>query len=353
MNRTIRRETQMKSIKKVLISLFAVCLIVCSLTGCWRKEVTVATINGKTISKQLYYISLWTTQRGLETVQEHFWSLDNIEGKSPEEFAKTKSLQMLARFTVVEQKAEELGIKLTKEEKAKVKEAAKTAMAEQKAFAKAYDIKQKDYEKYYRFAVLNDKVLEALEKSYEPNASEISNQIITMQNDESEENQATVVHILFKTQNELGETIPEDKKQDVYRKAEEVLKKALSGEDIYALAATYSEDISENNPVGEETFIKTDDVDSNFAKAVFEEAKVGEVYPKIVETAMGYEIIKVLEIKEESEEAFKERAITSIKAAYASRELKEMTAVAEIEKTEAYDEIHVLPSNMGESTVSE
>lgn len=333
----------MKSIKKMLVAFLVLCMLSVALVGCANKEMIVATINGDPISQQLYRINLWSTQRGLESIQENYWSLESIYGQSPEEYAKAKTLRAVTYCVVVKQKAKELDIKLTKDEKAKVKEAAKKAMETDKDFVKAYNITQKDYEKYYTFAAQNKQVLQILADSYEPNDQEVQSKIAEMQSEGKTKDEAKIVQILFKTKNDLGEEIPEDKKQEVYEKAQFVLQKALDGEDITELAKKYSDDESVSDNSGEYTFSRSGEVDENLSDAVFGQAEVGKVYPELIETAYGYEIIKVLEINKEPEEETKAQAIEEIKTQYAQKELEEMTGFADIQKTEEYDNIHTGP----------
>lgn len=333
----------MKSIKKMLAAFIVLCMMSLALVGCTNKEVIVATINGEPISQQLYRINLWSTQRGLESIQENYWSLESIYGQSPEEYAKAKTLRAVTYCVVVEQKAKELDIKLTKDERAKVKEAAKKAMETDKDFAKAYDITQKDYEKYYTFAAQNKKVLQILADSYEPNDQEVQSEIAEMRAEGKTKDEAKIVQILFKTKNDLGEEIPEDKKQEIYEKAQVVLQKALDGEEITELAKSYSDDESVGENSGEYTFSRGGEVDDNLSNAVFDQAEVGKVYPELIETAYGYEIVKVLEVNKESEEEIKSQAVEEIKTQYAQKELEEMTGFAEVQKTEEYDNIHTGP----------
>lgn len=334
----------MKSIKKMLTVFLLLCIMALSVAGCGNKEVIVATINGEAISEQLYRINLWSTQRGLEAAQENYWSFENIEGKSPEEYAKAKTLKAITYCIVVQQKAKELDIKLTKEEKAKIKEAAKADMKKKAAFAKEYGITRKDFETYYTFAIQNEKVVALLADSYEPNESEVAAKIDQMKNNGESQESANIIQILIKTKNELGEEIPKDKKEEAYKKAQEVLDKALAGEDMNTLASMYSEDPSVSENLGNYSFTRGDELGSEIDQVVFEKAEVGAVYPEVVETDMGYEVIKVLSIENEAKEA----AIKAIKNEYAKKELEETTNFADIQTTESYDAIRVGPINVTE-----
>lgn len=331
----------MKSIKKMLITFVVVCLTTVGATGCFKKDVVVANVNGKAITKQLYYINLWSTLRGLESMQEGYWDFENLSGKSPEDFAKTKSLEAATRCIILEQKAEELDIKLTKEDNEKIKSKAKETMKQQEDFSNQYGIKQKDYEKYYTYAVLNERVMDKLSSIYEPNEEEVVNMLSEMKANGDYLDEAEVNHILFLTKDEQGDDLPEDKKKEAYEKASEALKKALSGEEMEQLVQEYQSTEYVSGQIGKEHFSKSENLDEVLNEIIFDKAEIGIVFPEVVETSMGYEIIKVEERVSESEEDMKARATQKVKRKYAQNELEEMANVADVEKTEVYDTIGV------------
>lgn len=328
----------MKSIKKVLITWILVSMVGTVFTGCIKKDAIVATINGQDVPEPLYRIFLWAAQRGLESLQADFWELDSIEGKTPEEYTKDKALKSMSYCIVVEQKAKELNIELTDEEKERIKEVAKEAMAQNKTIAQKYHIKQKDYETYYTYATQNEKVKQILGESYEPNAEEIASSVELLKQNNEVVNTATIVHILFDTKNELGEDLPSDKKQAIYEKAKEVLHKALLGEDMNTLAAKYSDDASVSSNLGEYTFIEGN-MEESIEKVAFDKNNVGKVYPDIIETSMGYEIIKVIALDLENEAALLQKATEQIKVEFANEELSQMVDNVEVKKTELYETI--------------
>lgn len=304
-----------------------------AITGCSSKKVVVATINETQITEPLYRIHLWIAQRGLESVFYNYWSLDNIEGKSPEEFTKAKAMENVTRFTVASQKADELGITLTKEDKAQIKNAAKTAMNKNNEFVNRYHIKQKDYETYYRCALQNDKVLALLAENYQPNETELLQCIAEIESD----NKATIEHVLISTKNELGETIPEDKKQEAFTKAEKVLDEALKGRSIMELAETYSDDEVVSYHIEPDNGISPE-----LEEIIFDDENKGKVYDEVIETDLGYEIVKVIDI--EVLETKEELASDKIKEDYARNEIEEMVLYADVKITENYDAIQIGPT---------
>lgn len=329
----------MKSIKRVLVTWLLISVLGFVFTGCMNKEVVVVTINGETVSEGLYRIFLWSSQRGLTTLQPMFWEMDSLEGKSPEDYAKDKALKAVSYCVVVGQKAKELDVKLTKEENTKIKDKAKEAMKNNEVINKKYQIKQKDYEMYYTYATQNEKVLAILEESYEPNEEEMSAAVSMIKQNNEVMNEATIVQILFNTKDELGNDLPSDKKEAVYEEAKMVLAKALDGEDMKELARQYSDDASVSNNLGEYTFT-SGTMEESIENIVFNEGNVGKVYPELIETSMGYEIIEVVSVNFESEASIKDRATAQIKTKFANDELNEMCNLAEVQKTEVYESIH-------------
>ncbi|MGM0508392.1 MAG: peptidylprolyl isomerase [Fusobacteriota bacterium] len=96
------------------------------------------------------------------------------------------------------------------------------------------------------------------------------------------EEEATASHILIKSDTENAES----KAKDVLKKAQE------DGADFAKLAKEYSEGPSADNGGSLGTFGKGKMV-PEFEKAVFGDAKAGEVYPELVKTQFGYHIVKV------------------------------------------------------------
>lgn len=109
----------------------------------------------------------------------------------------------------------------------------------------------------------------------------------------AEDKNATVRHILFKTQ---GKSDAE--KMEVKQKAEEVLARAKSGEDFAALATEFTEDPgSKDNGGLYESFPKGEMV-KEFEDAAFN-VPIGSI-SDLVETRYGYHIVKVIDRQKET-----------------------------------------------------
>lgn len=85
------------------------------------------------------------------------------------------------------------------------------------------------------------------------------------------------------------------------KKAEEVLSKALVGEDFAQLAKDNSQDSSNKDKGGDLGCFAKGEMVEKFEKAAFEEAPVGQVYDQLVETKFGWHILKVNEKKTEGD----------------------------------------------------
>lgn len=337
-----------KRVKKIFMVFLVANVIAFTLTGCFQRQNIVAVVGDEAISEPLYRIFLWQTQRGMESLDTNIWKLDNVGGKSPEEIAKERALDSIRYHVVAQKKAKELGIELTKEDKQQIKESAKIAYDNNASINEIYNLKQGDYESFYSYMKLSEKVLATLGESYEPSVEEIKEEIRKMQETGiATGDEATIVQVFIKTTNEMGESIPEDKKQEAYEKAQEVLQAALQGQALSELAASYSEDSAVVENGGQYTF-KRGMMDPALETVVFEKATIGEVYPEVVTTADGYEIVEVLE-RVSNQAKLEQEAIRRIGVDYASTQLQEMCNLVQTEVKEGYETIHLMSENAQET----
>lgn len=79
--------------------------------------------------------------------------------------------------------------------------------------------------------------------------------------------------------------------------AEEILARAIGGEDFAALAREYSEDPGSKEQDGIVDFIKKDMLDPAYADAIFNKLAIGQISTSLIESQFGYHIIKKLEEK--------------------------------------------------------
>jgi len=109
----------------------------------------------------------------------------------------------------------------------------------------------------------------------------------------------------FRIEGEPLEIDPEveDANADTITKANEILDRALAGEDFAQLASEYSEDLASAVEGGDLGWAKKGMFVPEFEKAIFDDLKDGEISPEIVESQFGYHIIKRIEerLNEEGE----------------------------------------------------
>jgi parvulin-like peptidyl-prolyl isomerase len=104
---------------------------------------------------------------------------------------------------------------------------------------------------------------------------------------------ASARHILLSTQEK-----DEEEKREIYKKMEEILARAKSGEDFADLAKTYSEDPGSKDNGGLYENFGRGQMVKPFEDAAFS-VPIGEI-SDIVETSFGYHIIKVVDRKKET-----------------------------------------------------
>ena len=119
-------------------------------------------------------------------------------------------------------------------------------------------------------------------------------------------------HILISTVDDNGKELSEAKKKEAKKKAEEVLKKAKSGEEFSELAKEYSDDSSASKG-GDLGYFTQDEMVSAFSKAAFS-LKTGEIYNKVVETSSGYHIIKKTGEKDQDFDDVKDDLIKTLES---------------------------------------
>jgi preprotein translocase subunit SecD len=94
-----------------------------------------------------------------------------------------------------------------------------------------------------------------------------------------------------------------ERNAQVKTRAEELLQRALAGEDFSELAKANSEDPGSAESGGDLGEFGRDQMVAEFDQAVFDQAPVGAVYPELVETSFGYHIILVEDRHEVDTEA--------------------------------------------------
>jgi len=104
------------------------------------------------------------------------------------------------------------------------------------------------------------------------------------------------------TSKDIPQTVLDQMNAQAKKKAEDILKKALAGEDFAQLAKDNSDDPGSKDKGGDLDFAKKGTFVPEFDKVLFEgNLKDGEIYNQIVETQYGWHIIKKIEQRGEGD----------------------------------------------------
>lgn len=309
-----------------------------AITGCGKKSKTVATINGEPLSEASYRGYLFSVKMEMEQgLGPGIWEIE-MEGESMEKIAKERALESAVAMSVTSAKAKEMQLKLTPEQKEEAKTIAANYVAQLKEPLAEEGVTEDVIREMMEDIIMSQNVLEELEKNFTPtdDAEEFEKFV-----EENKMNLETVTaqHVLISTLDEEGNPLSEDEEEKAKEKAEEVLEKALAGDDMGELAKEYSDDPGSKDEGGEYTFGR-DEMVPEFEEAAFN-GEAGKVNPEIVKTMHGYHIVKTIEKTEPTEEELKDAFKESQKAEYISSELDEWITGAKVEKTELYDAIEI------------
>lgn len=85
------------------------------------------------------------------------------------------------------------------------------------------------------------------------------------------------------------------------QRAEEILSRALAGEDFTSLATEYSEDVGSASQGGDLGFVTRGMFVPEFEETIFDKMAGPGIYPELVQTEYGYHIIKKIEERGEGE----------------------------------------------------
>lgn len=285
----------------------------------------VVTLGKESITEPVFKLYFWITQQRFETAGPNVWEMES-EGKKTIDIAKENTVKDIKLAVAAKEKANELGIKLSDEEKKSIYDQANSIMTENVDLVTKLQFEIKDMEEFISQGFYVQKVVEKIGEGYTPTEADINAQ---MEQIKAQYETATVKHVLIASKDEKGKAL-----------ADEVLKKALAGEDMAALAKTYSEDPGSKDQGGEYTFPKGQMV-PEFENASFT-GEIGKVYPQLVETSYGYHIIKVekresgdpVKVKKDSEQAAKIK--------YAQDELTKYSEKIAVKTTDVYNTMSII-----------
>lgn len=332
----------MKKLKKVCATILATGLLATALVGCGTSaqatnQPIVAVIDDVQITESLYRTYLWSAQQILEQwLGPEIWSID-LDGRSTEEWAKDNALESITLSIETEKKAKELNLSLTKDEQKECKENAAQFKELNPDILTTYGFTEADVEEVLLSAELSRKVQEKLMENYEPAEADIQ---AFIEENRSEYATVTAKHVLITTTDDYGLALSDEEITEKKALADDILQRALAGEDMATLAAEYSEDPGSASTGGEYTFARGQMV-QEFEDASFDGID-GEVWPELVETSYGYHIIKTESHNEADETEIRDDFVYSEKVTYMNTVITEMIENAVVEKTDVYDTIRII-----------
>lgn len=191
---------------------------------------------------------------------------------------------------IILQMAEKAGVTLSAEDKAKVDEIFNDKDKVSQFQQQGIDIGRLK-QLYYNDYIISS-YIEKLKK--EANSDDVIAYVKKTYGDDANLNEYDTSHILFKTTDDNGSSLSEEKKNEIKAKAEEVLQRAKNGEDFAALAKEFSEDTGTKEEGGKYLAYDDDKTDKAYITAV-KGMKEGEVVG-LVESSYGYHIIKLNKI---------------------------------------------------------
>ncbi len=305
----------LKATIKWIIAIVVICLAAYFLASINGLSVSrdIASVNGNKLTQAEYKYYLEMTKANMlaeanAASEDEFWKTE-IDGQKATEVAKSRAMDELIRMEIAVQKATEAGIALSEED-----------LAAAHAIINADDAEAKEQLKALEKATGADKfqLAEILERVY---LSSKYFQFVSGQEDSPivvddaavvanvKEDYAAVKHVLIMNAPEDGST-PSDTEQyaaDAKKKAEEVLAKALNGDNFEKLIEEFGEDPGmEGNAEGYMIDKNGTSVDGTgsmipeFTQGTFA-VKAGEVNPALVESSYGWHIIKRYPLPEENE----------------------------------------------------
>ncbi len=308
----------LKSIIKWVVAIVLICAVLVVLASINGLKVsrTVLTVGESNITEAEFNYYLETvkyemlSESGVDTTDEKavkdFWKSD-IDGKKASDVAKEKALDDIIYTETAVLKATEAGVVLSDTDSANISAMLTPETVE--SMKDTFGLDENDLK------VLLEK--EALVSAYRTQlAAETDSPVSPKYEDieaKAKEDYAKVKHVLILSQPEElvdaeGNEIDADKyKEEAKAKADEVLKKAVAGEDFEALIKEYGEDPGmESNADGYildkdgYTLDGQSQMVSEFTKGSFA-VKAGEVNAELVESSYGWHIIKRYDIDAQSE----------------------------------------------------
>ena len=272
-------------------------LLCISSVGCSSKlnsTDVVATVNGNDITVKQFQSTLALYKQSLESMYgSTIWDTEVEEGVKYKDKFKDIMLDQMIDIEAVCEQARKEKLVPTKEEVDKAFDDLKKNIDADKEYKN--ELKEMGIDDtYLRNQQEQDLIIQKYKENFDKNVK-ITDEEMKKYYDEHKKDyykdEVKASHILISTVDDNGKPLSEAKKKEAKKKAEEVLKKAKSGEEFSELAKEYSDDPGSAANGGDLGYFTKGQMVQPFEEAAFS-LKPGEI-SGLVESEYGYHIIKV------------------------------------------------------------
>ena len=312
------------------------------ITACSDDGKTVMTVGDTKISSSEYAYYIKNTLSSLQSYGLDLSTLSDEEYQTLEQSFKDSAYAQCVESATIQNKAEELGLTLTSDEKKQLKENKNQVIinmggnAAFKQQLEAAGMTESLYDKMNEIAALYDKLYTYFygeDGELAPSTEEVRAYF--------EDNYVTVKHILRKTVDDsyapLSDEVAAQKKEE----ADALYTQIMAGADFDTLMEENTEDPGLASYPNGYTFSQDESYDPAFKEKAFE-LEIGQVSEPVL-GSYGYYIIKREPLDEsywtENQEALTQTIIATIAQNGLYDKLQEWSEEYEITKTEEYDNI--------------
>ncbi len=345
----------LKSAIKWIVAIALICAVMIGLASINGLQVnrTVISVDGSKVTQAEYeyYLEMAKQQvlqeQGIadEEAAKKFLKEGKVGDKSAKDYIREMAIDEVVKAEAIVALAKEAGVELTDDERS-----AARSTEGMEEYLEQMGVDKETWRTVSEKASLANKYYSHITES-QPEAFAVSEEDI---NKGIDENYALVQHVLIKNAPDANEdgTLPETEgyAEEAKKRAEDILAKALAGENFYTLVTTYGEDpgmdtnpdgylIDKNGNTLDGSQMMTEFTDGAFAVAP------GEVNAQLIETSYGYHIIKRCVIAEDILDAA-DLAAKEAEEAAAEAAGEEVAAEAATEELSTYQTIKQSVENM-------
>lgn len=347
--------------KRVLSFVLAV-LVVFSLAACQNKTTgpSVASVNGEKITEMEYkYVfdgicEQMLSQASSADASENFWDTE-LEGQKAIDVARERAINQIAQMMIARQKAKELKLTLTDEDKALVENAKQQFISQvggeeaYKEYLAEYSIDEAYHDEILDRQIYSQKLIEYLGENDE--AFKVDENAIK---EKIKSEKIIAKHILFSTiDTATQQPLSDEEIANAKKSAEDTLTEIKNGADFDTLMNERGQDPGVSSAPSGYLFGKGEMVEP-FEKAAF--ALAENQVSGIVESDFGFHIIKRMPMNEANSE-FQNAVLTEKQYAWSESftpYIEDLVSKAKIEKDdEKINAIKPIEPNAEQAPVAE